>query len=147
MNATAKSEEMPVVHDGIMDFTRLDIDTSSDFGWGLCTFSDFSHKLLYACIDLYHSDNDLIDETATLHKLLNFIKEFLGVNELILPKLSEEEIKDRKAYGYGDDYSYDFGEIDHQSRGTIEDVRLSGHTIKEFLLNKDFYLIIDNDNH
>ena len=147
LNNTSKDFNEPVVHDGIFDFTRLDIDTCSDFGWGLCTFSDFSHKLLYACIDLYHSDNDITDETSTLHKLLNFIKEFLGITEIILPKLSEEEIKSNRAYGYGDNYSYDFGAIDHQSRGTIEDVRASGHTIKEFLLNKDFYLIIDNDNH
>ena len=78
--------------------------------------------------------------------MLEFLKKFLGVNEIILPKLSKEEIKERKSWGYHN-RTYDFGTIDHQSQGTINDLRASGHTIKEFLLNKDFYLVIDNDNH
>lgn len=146
LNATAKDVDDPVVHDGIFDFTKIDIDTADDFGWGICTFSDFTHKLLYAVIDLYHSDDDITNESATLYKLFEFIKSFLGVTEIILPRLSDEEIEDRKRWG-DVNCSYDFGTIDHQSQGTIHDVRSSGHTIKEFLLNKDFYLVIDNDNH
>ena len=146
LNATAVDEDKPVVHDGIFDFTRLGIDSSDDFGWGLCTFSDFSHKLLYAAIDLYHDDNDITDETSSLHKLLEFIKTFLGVDTIILPEMSDDEKEDARSWNNAE-ISYNFGTIDHQSRGTVSDIRESGHTIKEFLLNKDFYLIIDNDNH
>ena len=141
LNSTSKSDDEPVVHDGILDFTRLDIDTLDDFGWGIDAFTDFSHKMLYAIIDSYHSQKDITDENSVLCRIFSFLKEFLNVHTIIYPKCTEADRWD------DDDREYYFGSIDHQSQGTISELRESGYTIKEFLLNKNFVLYIDNDNH
>lgn len=105
------------------------------FDWGVDIFNDFYHKMIYSFIDLY-SKEMYEDDLSEFWEFASFIKDFLGVDEI------KFDTECRNHYN-------PLGEIDHQSWGLIKDVFSNNPKIllTDFVLNKNYILIIDNDNH
>jgi hypothetical protein len=99
------------------------------FGWGYDTFGDFGHKLFYTLATCRY-DADKFDD------LERFIKEFFGVKRI---KYAPDE--------YGGGKKLLVGVVDHQSMSTLSDFCVSGGvTAIDFILNRKYILIVDNDN-
>jgi len=137
----ARKELSEYIKNDVLDLTEL---VPVEFSWGVEIYEDFYHKLFYALITFYTSDDVLEDERSDFNRLITWLKQFLGVNEIIYPINTEE------AWDGCSQAKYYFGRIDHQSTDTLIEALEEdpdNHTVIDFITNQNIILIIDNDNH
>ncbi len=116
------------VHDGILDLTHV-YPEELRFGWGYDAFGDFGHKMFYALASCRYSGDDFAD-------MEDFLKEFFDVKKI---KYAHDEFAPGKR-------KLLIGEIDHQSQNILYRLSQGGVPIVDFLLNRKYFIIIDNDN-
>lgn len=120
--------EGELIHDDELDLSGVS-GKELRFGWGYDAFTDFGHKLFYVLAEC-RTDDALFDDVEV------FLKGFFGVGRI-------EYAKDE----YGPGKKCMVGEVDHQSMGTLDKVCFAeGVSAIDFILDKRYVLIIDNDN-
>jgi hypothetical protein len=117
-----------LIHDDELDLSGV-VEKELRFGWGYDAFTDFGHKLFYVLAEC-RLDDSLFDDIEA------FLKEFFGVSGI---KYARDD--------YGAGKKYMVGDVDHQSMGTLGKVCFAeGVSAIDFILDKRYVLIIDNDN-
>lgn len=105
-----------------------------EFGWGYDEYDDAYNKLSYVLTELYANYNEDLEDSEEYEEICKMVKDYCGV----IISINES--------------SKDGCYIDHQSRGMLRHWMCdSEHTstdfLKEFIFNKKYILVIDNDNH
>jgi hypothetical protein len=98
-----------------------------EFGWGPDEFTDAATKASYALTHV--KDIECADSLEMLRKV---IEEETGLTAFFYP-LGREEY-------------YQWGYIDHQSRGVGSEAFESERALRNFIFNPESILVIDNDN-
>lgn len=126
--------------DGVI---RIDGYEDMYFGWGWDVLKTFWAKARFALASyfgIYGWYGERSEEDSRESSYPPEVKEATALLKELIPGFERLEFVSEDAY-------FRYGEVDHQSRGLLPAfISKKGITLREFLLNREYVVFIDNDN-